>query len=66
MVVDGTAILPELVRRLDARGITLYDVTLRPPTLDDVFMALTGRSVEEGQAEGAADEVHQHGKGRKR
>jgi len=65
-VVDGTAILPELVRRLDARGITLYDVTLRPPTLDDVFMALTGRPVEEGKTEGTPGEAHQHGRGRKR
>ena len=65
-VVDGTAILPELVRRLDARGITLYDVTLRPPTLDDVFMALTGRPVAEAGAEGTATEVHQHGRGQKR
>jgi ABC-2 type transport system ATP-binding protein len=65
-VVDGTAILPEVVRRLDTRGITQYDVTLRQPTLDDVFMALTGRTVEEGQAEGTAGEVHQHGRGRKR
>ena len=64
-VVDGTAILPELVRRLDARGITLYDVTLRPPTLDDVFMALTGRPVTEAGAEGTAAKVHQHGRGRK-
>jgi ABC-2 type transport system ATP-binding protein len=61
-VVDGTAILPELVRRLDARGITLYDVTLRPPTLDDVFMALTGRPVAEAGAEGTAARVHQHGR----
>jgi len=64
-VVDGTAILPELVRRLDARGITLYDVTLRPPTLDDVFMALTGRPVAEAGAEGTTTEVHQHGRGRR-
>jgi len=65
-VVDGTAILPEVVRRLDARGITRYDVTLRQPTLDDVFLALTGRSVEEGQEESSGGKVHQHGRGQKR
>jgi len=65
-VVDGTAILPELVRRLDARGITRYDVTLRQPTLDDVFLALTGRPIEETQAEGTVGEGHQHGRGPKR
>jgi ABC-2 type transport system ATP-binding protein len=61
-VVDGTAILPELVRRLDARGIVRYDVTLRQPTLDDVFLALTGRPAEEIDAEAAHDKPHQHGR----
>lgn len=65
-VVDGTAILPEVVRRLDSRGITRYDVTLRQPTLDDVFLALTGRPVGETQAEGTVGEAHRHGRGRKR
>jgi ABC-2 type transport system ATP-binding protein len=61
-VVDGTAILPELVRRLDARGIARYDVTLRQPTLDDVFLALTGRPAEEIDAETAHDKPHRHGR----
>jgi ABC-2 type transport system ATP-binding protein len=50
---DGTAILTEAVRRLDADGIRLADVGLRRPTLDDVFLGLTGH-VAEG-AEGSAD-----------
>jgi len=61
-VVDGTTILPELVRRLDARGIARYDVTLRQPTLDDVFLALTGRTADEVDAEAAAGKPHQHGR----
>ncbi len=65
-VVDGTSILPELVRRLDIHGITRYDVTLRQPTLDDVFLALTGRPAEEIKREGAATEAHQHGRRRPR
>lgn len=65
-VVDGTAILPELVRRLDARGITHYDVTLRRPTLDDVFLALTGRPIGEADTEGSGGEAHQHRRGQKR
>jgi ABC-2 type transport system ATP-binding protein len=42
-VRDGAAILPEVVRRLDAAGLALSGLVLRRPTLDDVFLALTGR-----------------------
>ncbi|MET9385015.1 ATP-binding cassette domain-containing protein [Streptomyces sp. NPDC002928] len=38
---DPTLTLPRLVRELDAAGVPLLDVTLRPPTLDDVFLSLT-------------------------
>jgi ABC-2 type transport system ATP-binding protein len=43
-VRDGVAVLPEVVRRLDAAGLALSGLVLRRPTLDDVFLALTGRS----------------------
>ncbi|MEU6448868.1 ATP-binding cassette domain-containing protein [Streptomyces sp. NPDC046979] len=39
---DPTLTLPRLVRELDAAGVPLVDATLRPPTLDDVFLGLTG------------------------
>jgi ABC-2 type transport system ATP-binding protein len=42
-VRDGAAVLPEVVRRLDAAGLALAGLVLRRPTLDDVFLALTGR-----------------------
>jgi ABC-2 type transport system ATP-binding protein len=45
---QGPAILTEAVRRLDSAGIALADIALRKPTLDDVFMALTGHAAEEG------------------
>jgi ABC-2 type transport system ATP-binding protein len=48
---DGTAILTEAIRRLDAEGIALADIALRRPTLDDVFLALTGH-VAEGAGDG--------------
>jgi len=48
---DGTAILTEAVRRLDDHGIQLADVGLRRPTLDDVFLALTGHAAEEAGVE---------------
>jgi len=45
-IADGVAILPEVVRRLDAAGLALSDLALRRPTLDDVFLTLTGRSTQ--------------------
>ncbi|MFC7306908.1 ATP-binding cassette domain-containing protein [Streptomyces monticola] len=41
--LDPTITLPRLVRELDAAGVPLADVTLRPPTLDEVFLRLTAR-----------------------
>ncbi len=46
-VPDGSACLPDLVRRLDADGIALAGLEVRRPTLDDVFLNLTGRSLRE-------------------
>ena len=39
---DGARTLTEALRRLDAADVTPEDVTLRKPTLDEVFLALTG------------------------
>jgi ABC-2 type transport system ATP-binding protein len=43
---DGTSVLTEAVRRLDAEHIVLADIALRRPSLDDVFLALTGHTAE--------------------
>lgn len=43
MTTDPTVTLPRLVRELDAAGVALLDASLRPPTLDDVFLRLTER-----------------------
>ncbi len=43
---DGASVLTEAVRRLDAEGVVIADVALHRPTLDDVFLRLTGRSAE--------------------
>ncbi|MFB7475025.1 ATP-binding cassette domain-containing protein [Kitasatospora sp. NPDC056184] len=37
-------LLPRLVRELDAVGVVARDAALRPPSLDDVFLAFTGRA----------------------
>ena len=44
----------EAVRRLDDADVGIEDIALRRPTLDDVFLALTGHSAEEADAEAAA------------
>ncbi len=48
----GARLLAAVVRDLDAAGVQLDDLGLRRPTLDDVFLTLTGRAAE--QAEGPA------------
>ncbi len=42
--VDGTRTLNEVMRILDASGIAMAEIGLKQPTLDDVFLAITGRT----------------------
>ncbi|MFE0045093.1 ATP-binding cassette domain-containing protein [Streptomyces albireticuli] len=51
-VSGGAKLLAEVIRELDARGIEIDDIGLRRPTLDDVFISLTGHvaEAEEGEA----------------
>jgi ABC-2 type transport system ATP-binding protein len=51
--------IAEAVRRLDGAGIGIDDVTVRRPTLDDVFLKLTGRAAEheDGEGDPAEEEV---------
>jgi ABC-2 type transport system ATP-binding protein len=43
-VSAGTRVLVEALRRLDGLGVTVQDVGVRRPTLDDVFLSLTGHA----------------------
>jgi len=43
-VLGGAGALMEALRRLDAEGTAVLDVGLRRPTLDDVFLTLTGET----------------------
>ena len=45
-VAGGAAVLADALRRLDAQGVPVDDVGLRRPTLDDVFLSLTGHAAE--------------------
>jgi ABC-2 type transport system ATP-binding protein len=42
----GAQGLVQVVRDLDAAGIRIDDIGLRRPTLDDVFLSLTGHGAE--------------------
>jgi ABC-2 type transport system ATP-binding protein len=53
----GAAHLVEVVRDLDALGIAIDDIALRRPTLDDVFLSLTGHAAEEGPPTDDAEPV---------
>ncbi|MFI1801776.1 ATP-binding cassette domain-containing protein [Streptomyces sp. NPDC020379] len=43
-VSGGAKLLAEVIRELDGRGIEIDDIALRRPTLDDVFISLTGHA----------------------
>jgi ABC-2 type transport system ATP-binding protein len=51
---DGAEDLGALVRAVDAEGLRFANLQLHTPTLDDVFLAKTGRSLE-GAGDGAGD-----------
>lgn len=49
-VTGGSTVLVDVVRSLDTAGVSLDDLALRRPTLDDVFLSLTGRTAEDDEA----------------
>ncbi|WIV60953.1 ATP-binding cassette domain-containing protein [Amycolatopsis nalaikhensis] len=53
-VPRGDVALPELLRALDAKSIPMLSVQVHRPTLDDVFLTLTGRSLREAEEGGRA------------
>jgi ABC-2 type transport system ATP-binding protein len=48
---DGTAGLAEVVRALDGEGLVVANLELQQPSLDDVFLAKTGRTLEGAREE---------------
>ncbi len=45
-LAEGIGDVAEIVRALDAEGVAIADLRLHTPSLDDVFLAKTGRSLE--------------------
>jgi ABC-2 type transport system ATP-binding protein len=54
-VTNGAHLLATVVRDLDAANITVDNLALRRPTLDDVFLTLTGRPAEADTSTTTAD-----------
>ncbi|MEU9308733.1 ATP-binding cassette domain-containing protein [Streptomyces sp. NPDC048256] len=54
-VAGGAKLLAEVIRELDGRGIEIDDIGLRRPTLDDVFLSLTGHVAETKAEESEED-----------
>jgi ABC-2 type transport system ATP-binding protein len=50
---EGVSDLADIIRALDGEGLRIADLRLHEPTLDDVFLAKTGRSLE-GAGDGAS------------
>ena len=51
---EGVAGLPAVVRAVDAAGLSLATLEIQAPTLDDVFLAKTGRTLEGAGEDGAS------------
>ncbi|MFT4296667.1 MAG: ATP-binding cassette domain-containing protein [Micropruina sp.] len=54
---EGELLLPAMVRALDAAGVRVRSAAAVPPTLDDVFLALTGRTLREADQGESTDET---------
>ncbi|MEU3273593.1 ATP-binding cassette domain-containing protein [Saccharomonospora sp. NPDC006951] len=52
-VPRGDLAMPELLRALDKAGIAMRSMQVHRPTLDDVFLSLTGRSLRDAEAKRA-------------
>ncbi|MEV0611974.1 ATP-binding cassette domain-containing protein [Nonomuraea sp. NPDC050404] len=53
-VAGGYAVIPGILRDLDAAGVRVSDLSLRRPSLDDAFLALTGHTTSTGEEQGHA------------
>ncbi|HEV2755097.1 MAG TPA: ATP-binding cassette domain-containing protein [Actinomycetota bacterium] len=46
-ITGGAGLLPKVIRETDGAGLEIEDMGLRRPTLDDVFLALTGHAADD-------------------
>ncbi|TQM32346.1 ATP-binding cassette domain-containing protein [Nocardia bhagyanarayanae] len=57
VVGDGSRTMVEALRRLDDAGVCVVDASVHRPSLDDVFLSLTGTSAPTPSAESETDDV---------
>jgi ABC-2 type transport system ATP-binding protein len=50
---NGARRLADVIRDFDAAGISIEDLAVRRPTLDDVFLTLTGHGAQDDQEQAA-------------
>jgi daunorubicin resistance ABC transporter ATP-binding subunit len=62
---EGSAVLIDLLRALDGAGLAPSTLAVREPSLDDVFLALTGHRAEAAEEQGA-EPAMAGGRGRRR
>ena len=65
-VRHGAGTLAEVVRRIDGAGLEVAELSLHRPSLDDVFLTLTGRRTAEGATDDAAGGSADEGTARNR
>jgi ABC-2 type transport system ATP-binding protein len=53
-VAERAGVIPDAVRRLDEAGVQIADLSVGRPTLDDVFLRLTGHPSEDPDGDGEA------------
>jgi len=58
-VTGGPPALSEALKRLEEEAVQVLEIGLRRPTMDDVFLALTGHAAEEIAANGAPKSVEE-------
>lgn len=51
-VSDGTTFVAQVIRVLDRKGIQISDFNLRRPSLDEVFLTLTGKGTPNDESDG--------------
>lgn len=55
---DGARILSDVAVALNGSGVRVTSLTLRTPTLDDVFLQVTGEKLADSQVEASEEEAH--------
>ncbi len=49
LVANGEQLIPRLMETLKAKGVEVQTVSLKKPTMDDVFLKYTGSRIDEGE-----------------